>query len=44
MEIKRLVIASNRLPVIIRPGGDGKFTVTRGLGGLVTAVGPVLRD
>lgn len=39
----KLVIASNRLPIVITQEGD-KRTVQPGSGGLVTAMAPVLRD
>lgn len=39
----RLVIVSNRLPVVFERGEDGLRT-RPGSGGLVTALGPVLRD
>ena len=41
--VKRLVIVSNRLPVVLERMGDD-LKVTRGSGGLVTALAPVLRD
>jgi trehalose 6-phosphate synthase len=40
---KRLVIISNRLPVVINREGD-EWIVTPSSGGLVTALAPVLRD
>jgi len=40
---KRLVIVSNRLPVIIEEN-NGKCVVKEGTGGLVTALAPVLRN
>jgi trehalose 6-phosphate synthase/phosphatase len=40
---RRLVIISNRLPVIIDEN-NGKFDVKEGTGGLVTALAPVLRN
>ncbi|MFB3904013.1 MAG: trehalose-6-phosphate synthase [Acidobacteriota bacterium] len=39
----RLVIVSNRLPMVLRKRG-GKWNVESGSGGLVTALLPVLRD
>ena len=42
-ESGRLVIVSNRLPVVFERGEDGLRT-RPGSGGLVTALGPVLRD
>ncbi len=38
----RMVIVSNRLPVVIEPGPDG-WTSKSGTGGLVAALAPVLR-
>ncbi|RJP23024.1 MAG: trehalose-6-phosphate synthase [Candidatus Abyssobacteria bacterium SURF_5] len=40
----RLIIVSNRLPVIISRGKDGKLHSKPGSGGLVTAIAPVLRN
>lgn len=40
---KRLVIISNRLPVVVNREGDD-WTVSPSSGGLVTALAPVLRD
>ncbi|MDD3643434.1 MAG: trehalose-6-phosphate synthase [Candidatus Krumholzibacteria bacterium] len=42
-EIRRLVIASNRLPFVLERLGDS-WRSTPGSGGLVTALAPVLRD
>jgi len=39
-----LIIASNRLPVVLSPDGQGDWSLERGSGGLVTALEPVLRD
>jgi trehalose 6-phosphate synthase/phosphatase len=39
-----LIVASNRLPVVLSAAGDGDWTLERGSGGLVTALEPVLRD
>ena len=39
-----LVVASNRLPVVLSPDGKGDWSLERGSGGLVTALEPVLRD
>lgn len=39
----RLVVVSNRLPIVLRREGDG-FTVKPGAGGLVTALAPVLKN
>jgi trehalose 6-phosphate synthase/phosphatase len=41
--VKRLVIASNRLPIVLKREG-GRWRFERGSGGLVTALAPVLRD
>lgn len=43
-KIDRLVIVSNRLPVVPIKGNDGKWQVQPGFGGLVTALAPILRD
>jgi len=43
-KINRLIIVSNRLPVVPVKGNDGKWQVQPGSGGLVTALAPVLRD
>jgi len=40
----RLVVASNRLPVVLTRGEGGHWNVEPGSGGLVTAVEPVVRD
>ncbi len=40
----RLIIVSNRLPVVLAKGEDGSWQATAGSGGLVTAMAPVLRD
>jgi trehalose 6-phosphate synthase len=42
-DIKRLVIISNRLPIVLRKTDD-TWQVTPGSGGLVTALAPVLRN
>ena len=42
--IQRLVIVSNRLPVILTRGDEGEWQVEPGSGGLVTALAPILRD
>jgi trehalose 6-phosphate synthase len=39
-----LVVASNRLPVVLTSDGKGDWNLERGSGGLVTALEPVLRD
>lgn len=38
----RLIVASNRLPVVIKRDEQGGLTIVPGMGGLVTAIGPVL--
>jgi alpha,alpha-trehalose-phosphate synthase [UDP-forming] len=40
----RLIIVSNRLPVVISKGEKGHWNVHPGSGGLVTALAPVLRN
>ncbi len=40
----RLVIVSNRLPVMISKGKTSGWDVSPGTGGLVTALAPILRD
>jgi trehalose 6-phosphate synthase len=42
--IKRLVIVSNRLPVVLQQSEDGAWCVEAGSGGLITALTPVLRE
>jgi trehalose 6-phosphate synthase/phosphatase len=42
--MERLIIVSNRLPVVVSQGPDGEVSVNPGSGGLVTALAPVLRD
>ncbi|MGV8074166.1 MAG: trehalose-6-phosphate synthase [Syntrophobacteraceae bacterium] len=44
METGRLAVVSNRLPIVAHCGTNGKWSITPGSGGLVTALGPVLRD
>jgi trehalose 6-phosphate synthase/phosphatase len=41
---KRLIIVSNRLPVVIHRDNGGDWEIRPGAGGLVTAMAPVLRD
>jgi trehalose 6-phosphate synthase len=41
---KRLVIVSNRLPVVLTENKDGGWSIAPGSGGLVTALAPVLKD
>ena len=40
----RLVVVSNRLPVIVTPQEGGEWKVEPGAGGLITALAPVLRN
>ncbi|MCK9223849.1 MAG: trehalose-6-phosphate synthase [Candidatus Muirbacterium halophilum] len=40
----RLIIVSNRLPVVIDKKKDGSFSISAGKGGLVTAMAPVLKN
>jgi len=40
----RLIIVSNRLPIVLTRGDDGQWQAEPGSGGLVTAMAPVLRD
>jgi trehalose 6-phosphate synthase/phosphatase len=42
-QIKRLVIVSNRLPIVLHQSEEGGWCVEPGSGGLVTALTPVLR-
>ncbi len=44
MTSRRLVVVSNRLPVVVSRTADGQWLNTPGSGGLVTALMPVLRD
>ncbi|MGH8513318.1 MAG: trehalose-6-phosphate synthase, partial [Gammaproteobacteria bacterium] len=41
---RRLIVASNRLPVVLRKDGQGRWSVKPGSGGLVTALVPVLQE
>jgi trehalose-6-phosphate synthase len=43
-EIQRLVVVSNRLPVVVREDGEGKQQLSTSPGGLVTALSPILRQ
>ncbi|HEY3294081.1 MAG TPA: trehalose-6-phosphate synthase [bacterium] len=43
-EIKRLVVVSNRLPVVLQKDEQDNWQVIPGSGGLVTALSPVLRN
>src|SRR5512143_102109 len=40
----RLIVVSNRLPVVLKRREDGSWESRPGAGGLVTALRPVLRD
>lgn len=42
-DFERLVVVSNRLPVVLAQKPDGYWSLERGSGGLVTALEPVLR-
>lgn len=42
--INRLVVVSNRLPVVLSPDETGGWDVQPGAGGLITALAPVLRN
>lgn len=42
--INRLIVVSNRLPVVLTKGEGGEWQTQLGSGGLVTALAPVLRD
>ena len=44
MDSQRLVVVSNRLPVVVEDRADGGLDVRPGGGGLVTALAPVLRN
>jgi trehalose 6-phosphate synthase/phosphatase len=45
MEARRLAVVSNRLPIVLsKSSGSGEWSIVPGSGGLVTALGPVLRD
>jgi trehalose 6-phosphate synthase/phosphatase len=44
MNEARLVVLSNRLPIVLKAEGKGEWKIGPGSGGLVTALGPVLRD
>ncbi len=41
--MSRLILISNRLPFALQPAEDGQWIVTPSPGGLVSALGPVLR-
>ena len=40
----RLVVVSNRLPVIVSQEAEGKWRIEPGAGGLITAMAPVLKN
>ncbi|MBW2477401.1 MAG: trehalose-6-phosphate synthase [Deltaproteobacteria bacterium] len=40
---KRMVIVSNRLPIVVNQGDDGTWNIKAGEGGLVTALEPLMR-
>ena len=40
----RLIVASNRLPVVLGKDGEGRWSVKPGSGGLITALDPVLQE
>jgi trehalose 6-phosphate synthase len=44
MKAKRLTVVSNRLAIVVDKDQEGQWQVKPGSGGLVTALGPVLRD
>ncbi len=44
MSEARLVVLSNRLPIVLTTDSKKKWKIGPGSGGLVTALGPVLRD
>ena len=44
MEKTRLTVVSNRLAVVVDQDDSGQHSIKPGSGGLVTALGPVLRD
>jgi len=41
---RRLVVVSNRLPIVLERQKAGKWDIGPGAGGLITALGPVLRN
>ncbi len=43
-KIKRLVVVSNRLPIVLVRGEKGEWQIEPGSGGLVTALAPILRN
>lgn len=40
----RLVVVSNRLPFVLAEQADGRYSLTPGAGGLISALAPVLRN
>jgi len=42
--MNRLIVVSNRLPFALDSSGEDLWTVTPAVGGLVSAVEPVLRE
>jgi trehalose 6-phosphate synthase/phosphatase len=44
MKARRLAVVSNRLPIVLNKDSNGELNIVRGSGGLITALGPVLRD
>jgi trehalose 6-phosphate synthase/phosphatase len=43
-ESNRLIIVSNRLPVVLKKDAEGRWHMESGSGGLVTALAPVLKN
>lgn len=43
MERRRLAVVSNRLPIVLKKEKRGRWQIESGSGGLVTALGPVLK-
>jgi trehalose 6-phosphate synthase/phosphatase len=43
-QISRLVVVSNRLPIVLSQTANGKWTAQPGSGGLITALAPALRN
>ncbi len=43
-ERNQIIIASNRLPIVIKKAEDGSIQIENGAGGLVTAMAPVLKN
>ncbi|MEM5788889.1 MAG: trehalose-6-phosphate synthase [Syntrophobacteraceae bacterium] len=44
MEERRLAVVSNRLPIVLKREKTGDWKIEPGSGGLITAIGPVLRN